>query len=655
MAQEVLEDFSFEVEAELEEKQKIEKAKEVLKVFLKEEDQSLATFTKERRLGYEPKEELEVFSFDAKTFTLNLPLKYFMEEEFDHQMILFSIYETLALYPDWKKYPEVYLNRMEYFSHEVDHLAFCLYKKIKQENLQDDEEYNNERLISEAQTFVGIVLLMLDHLYRYLRVLELCPIYRNSYYQKEIQKEYININLHWMFTEEEKLHEKIMDGFIMYAVHGIDGCKDASVRKLLLKQTLGKPFGDFVIDHFKQMIHDESSVLKRDEFTKVYIMPCVMKVLEDEIEAMPIHKGSSKQKGEGQGGSFEKNARVRQGLQEDDQEELLERLQNEKRGNQIASEEIRKGKIDLSKYKVTDDDQTLFNVYANAIQPQRMAMKAFWVKLIGDAKKEESYKRPHEPKGRLNVNTVIQIFPDFVEDQMRGNYNNLKIYDRYYLRPVARKLPKQIDISFIVDNSGSMADEKIDAARKALALTLLSLQDFDDYLKYNAEQLKQRIEVNTEVFYFGTGFDRVKRFDDKKEPAKNMASTIGAITRMDGLGGATDDGGCLMGIARRIGPEDVNELASGKRIHLVFEITDGASSFPRLAREAVERLLKNHVEVFSFMIGEYDEEADEIFHNVFIEGFNEPCGVTVYEQVEKLPELLLSATSKKLSKIFKGN
>ena len=35
MAQEVLEDFSFEVEAELEEKQKIEKAKEVLKICCK--------------------------------------------------------------------------------------------------------------------------------------------------------------------------------------------------------------------------------------------------------------------------------------------------------------------------------------------------------------------------------------------------------------------------------------------------------------------------------------------------------------------------------------------------------------------------------------------------------------------------------------------
>ncbi len=39
-----------------------------------------------------------------------------------------------------------------------------------------------------------------------------------------------------------------------------------------------------------------------------------------------------------------------------------------------------------------------------------------------------------------------------------------------------------------------------------------------------------------------------------------------------------------------------SELKKGKQIKIVFEITDGASSFPGSAKEAVQELLSKNVE-----------------------------------------------------------
>ena len=62
-------------------------------------------------------------------------------------------------------------------------------------------------------------------------------------------------------------------------------------------------------------------------------------------------------------------------------------------------------------------------------------------------------------------------------------------------------MPERIEISFVIDNSGSMNPSKIEAARKALAVTLLSIDDFNRYLKSNAEQLNQKIEVLSETWF----------------------------------------------------------------------------------------------------------------------------------------------------------
>ena len=64
-----------------------------------------------------------------------------------------------------------------------------------------------------------------------------------------------------------------------------------------------------------------------------------------------------------------------------------------------------------------------------------------------------------------------------------------------------------------------------------------------------------------------------------------------------------------------------SELKKGKQIKIVFEITDGASSFPGLAKEAVQELLSKNVEIYAFQIGKNSKANEKIFNFVWNEGY----------------------------------
>lgn len=238
------------------------------------------------------------------------------------------------------------------------------------------------------------------------------------------------------------------------------------------------------------------------------------------------------------------------------------------------------GKVDLTPYGISQTDQQLFQFYSNKMKLEREQMRQFWEKLIGDAKKEINVKKDGQIKGKLDIDNFIDYYPDFVEAEKKGNYKNLPIFNRYLLEPQTDILPERIEISFVIDNSGSMNESKIEAARKALAVTLLSIDDFNRYLKSNGEQLNQKVEVLSETWFFGSKYYNVKEFNDKREREKEKSDIIRSIVKLDATDGATDDASCLREISNSITSIQESELKKGKQIKIVFEITDGASSFP---------------------------------------------------------------------------
>lgn len=123
-------------------------------------------------------------------------------------------------------------------------------------------------------------------------------------------------------------------------------------------------------------------------------------------------------------------------------------------------------------------------------------------KTNGSAKKEVSVEKNRQAKRKLNVNNLIYSYPEFVEAEKKENYKNLKIFDKNFLESQDKLLPEHIKISFLVDNSDSMDKGKIEATRKTLAVTLLSLNDFNECLQIQAQKTNQKNRPNNRNLVF---------------------------------------------------------------------------------------------------------------------------------------------------------
>lgn len=285
---------------------------------------------------------------------------------------------------------------------------------------------------------------------------------------------------------------------------------------------------------------------------------------------------------------------------------------------------------------------------------EREEMQRLWRKLIGDLNKEHSVKKQGETKGKLDVTSLIANYPDFFEAQQKGSYKNLPVFSRYQLEKQTDTLPERIEVSFVIDNSGSMTDTKIDAARKALAVTLLSLNDFNEYLSRNAEKLNQKIEVRSESWFFGSQYSLIKNFDTTSEK-EELGEIIRSIVKLDAKGGSTDDGACLMEIAKGISKQQEIDLKRGKQVKIVFEITDGASSFPGSTKKAINELAEKNVEVYAFQIGNNTEEDIKVFDYIWNEDDKNPRGIKLGEEIQELPKELLGAVASNMKTVFKGS
>lgn len=382
---------------------------------------------------------------------------------------------------------------------------------------------------------------------------------------------------------------------------------------------------------------------------KAFIFPSFKKYWLEEIDSMSTNSSDGQTMPENFfQDSQKKNPGNKLESTRKDVEETLEDILKEENNNN-SSLEVSQRKI-MSDYGLEKEDLDLFNFYVNKTKSQREEMREFWKKLIGSAKKEVNVEKNRQTKGKINVNDLIYSFPDFVEAEKRGNYKNLKIFDKNFLESQNKLLPEKIEISFLIDNSGSMNKEKIEATRKTLAVSLLSIQDFNRYLQIEAGKTNQKIEVLTESWFFGKSHYKIKDFDDTNDLEKSKI--ISSIVKVDASDGTTDDGACLREIYKNISPEQKRRIKSKKEYKIIFEITDGASTFPGATKEIVKKLVKEDVEIYAIQIGKISQIDSKTFNYIWNDSFKYPHGLILGEDIHKLTEELLKLVKKNLESIF---
>lgn len=629
----------------LDEEKLKKEAEKNLNIFLEKHMQSLTTFTREPSLRYIASESLEKFSLKPKEGVLYLPLSTFLESNLDNNEILWNIYYELALYPDWKKNADYYLDREITWKYEIDEITYYIYKKINEILSQDNNieiSYIREYVKREILDF----LFLMDKYFAFLRVLEACPIYRDEeekgkiirYMKKRTDKEVIFSSLS---------HHGFSKSFLLWSIYKDDNRLRNKIEQKFDSKVLSDSIYNFLNREFIRQINDNQGIISRDPLIKAFIYPTFKEYWLEEINSM-----DTKDSDDGGEKFFEETQKQesKEKLESSrkDVEENLEEILDQETTNALTYKDS--NSTNFKTFGISKEEIELFNYYVNKTKAQREEMKDFWRKLIGSAKKEINVEKNRQAKGKLNVNDLVNSYPEFIEAEQKGNYRNLKVFDKNYLEAKNNLLPEKIEVSFLVDNSGSMDTEKIEATRKTLIATLLSISDFNHYLQIQSQKTNQKIELLTETWFFGHDFYKVKEFEDTKDLEKSKI--ISTITKIDGDAGTTDDASCLKEIYNNISPEQKIRIKNKKEYKIIFEITDGASTFPGATKDIVKKLIETDVEIFAIQIGKISKIDIKTFNYIWNDTFKYPHGLILADNIEKLTDELLNIVKRNLESIF---
>ena len=515
--------------------------------------------------------------------------------------------------------------------------------------MDEENKIDSKFLRQYVKNEVLDFLFEMDKLTAFLRVLEACPVYRDEGEKGKILTYMKGIkNAEELFSD--LTHHGFSKSFLIWNLYKDDEEVLSKIEEKFDSKILSKSIYYFLRKELIKEIDENEGIKKRDPLIRAFIYPSFKKYWLEEIDSMTTKSGSGENSKEK---FFEKSKDKTSGNKLEstrkDVEETLEDILKEENNNNISSLEVSQRKI-MSDYGLEKEDLDLFNFYVNKTKSQREEMREFWKRLIGSAKKEINVERNNQPKGKLNVNDLIYSFPEFVEAEQKGNYKELKVFDKNFLESQNKLLPEKIEISFLIDNSGSMNKEKIEALRKTLTVTLLSIKDFNKYLQIEAARTNQKIEVLTETWFFGKDHYKIKNFDDKLN--LENSKIISSIVKVDASGGTTDDAACLREIHKNIKPNQKARIKNKKEYKIIFEITDGASTFPGASREIVKKLIEDDVEVFAIQIGKISSLDTKTFNYIWNDSFKYPYGLILGEEIYKLTDELLKLVKKNLKSIF---
>lgn len=637
---------------------------------LTRQERMLVLFSGDMRLTYEVDRRGEQFVLLPKEQKVLVPLLFFQQIHADEDKLLWHLYQELALYPDWQRHPEAYLSRGESFRYETEELAGYFLKRVKDTGLTEDPAYQPQVVCAWISSGITDLLEDVDRWAASLIVQEKAPVYRS-----EEEKKRIGEMLFWegaFLPEDESgvdtasagphrfLGKMLLETEFFGDMHGEDvqisteadktadaGASEDQLHKILWAPVMGQPRFQFLREQLLETYRRRGGIQERDALVRTFLLPEFLRLWKCDIDHMKLERTKEEQSAEQKDRQSRRKTSRKPFQSRQYVRRMLQQMEDEKKEERQQAQRAQEG-TDLAVFGVTAQDRQLFRHYEEKVQPQREEMKRFWRRLIGEASREVSVLVEGVPKGALDVPELIRQWPAFTEAQQKQNYRELSVFDTWELRKEIRVLPEVLDISFVIDNSGSMRSGKLQPAREALAIVLLSLQDFKRYLEASAARMHQPVKVRTETWLFGTDCRRVLSFDDMGRKAE--ADTILSVTRLLGDNGTTDDGKCLQQILDSLTRTEEMELQSGKRTHLIFEVTDGASSFPGAAKKAAEELQKKHVEIQAIEIGlKNDEQARNVFEYIFGEH-----GTFLGNDTARLPSALMDAVKRQMVTVLKG-
>ena len=666
----------------------------VARHFIKRHGQQLGLFARDSSLSFEPSPAAETFSFHPKEFKVEMPLKWFASEEYTENELDFANHHELAHFIDMRKNPEAYLENFDRMEQKAETLAKqYLQKHPGRAPLDSVKKFYHRQIHALYNT--------LDDIYVNNLVFN-----RNKFFdfgdgEKAVETLYEKLGFGERDLTDQPLHTQMTMSLLRDEMLGGAQGKsivDEQVENVLSKKKLGKSIRELIDLELKPRRGILLDPAERYQKIRNLIEPEYLELLEDALDDQEQDDNKAKNREDDNTDNSGKDAENGEGSEEnnenskdnqdnessksndfdpfgdnkksvnildhsDSDEQVIKDILNSfKEADEVARMSPREREKYQTAKRVQEFDQE-YNIskaereendeIQAKIKKARQEMRKFWRQLVGRSIEYRQAIIHGQRKGKLNINSVIDKYPDLIDSQRKGDFRDLEIYDRVGLGEKIIDQPDTIDISLLIDCSGSMNGLKTLVAKEAAALLMYSIKDFNDELERTRRETKSKLRANSEIIVFGSDFAKIKNFDRETNYDGNDAAIIKAISKIDSDHGNTNDASPLESILASLSSEERLRIKQGKLKKIVFEITDGQPDDPGKTAERISTLAREGVIMVGFQIGEVSEYEKVIFQTVWANRSGEvrKQGIFVGRDVTELPNKLINSLADLLNSI----
>ncbi len=644
---------------------------DVARSFIRRHGSMLSLFAKDSSLRFVPSENADTFAFYPKEFKVEVPLSWFANEKYTEDELDFANHHEIAHFIDMRKNPQAFIDGFENMEQEARRLANDYLAS-----------HPNSASFDAVKNFfyreIHSLYNCLDDIYVNNVVFARNPFFDRGDGREAVRSLYEKIGFSEANLTEQPLHHQFIYALLrdemLGDTHG-ESIVDSRVEAVFRKKKLGVSLRSLIDSKLKP----RGGILKDPGERYIIIQTLILPEYLDLLTVALDEQQKKIQNTEsGQSDDFnpfheEDDSRASTDILdhgENSEQTTKDVLRSFKEADDVsqmspderAEYQRKKGMREFDQeHGITNEQRRINEQIKLEIEDARRKMRGFWRRLIGKSIEYRPTLIKRQRRGRLSIESFIRDYSEIINSQRNGNLRSLEIYERNGVERRIVDQPESIEITLLVDCSGSMDDSKVRAARKAAALLMYSIKDFNGELEAKRRETRSKLKVDTEVIVFGSDYEETKSFDRANDRDTNDAEIIKTISIIDGNRNRTDNESPLGSILSKLTTEMKSRIKKKKLKKIVFEITDGMPDDYRKVNNAsscktaerLSQLAGEGVIVIGFQIGNVNDREREAFEWIWNGQGENPNkkGIFIGSDISKLPDSLMSSLSEQLNDI----
>ncbi|TXI10247.1 MAG: VWA domain-containing protein [Polynucleobacter sp.] len=254
---------------------------------------------------------------------------------------------------------------------------------------------------------------------------------------------------------------------------------------------------------------------------------------------------------------------------------------------------------------------------------------------------------------QVNLPSFIRQFPKVVQ----GQVDRLHVMERSEMVEQSTNKPERIEVSLILDRSGSMFQDggmgssKNKAVERVALLVMKSLERFNQFVDSTREETKTKLFADTEVILYGTHAKLKKPFRKSSSLGKDRVEQYHVMASLAENYRQNNEEEALAIINDSTTLETEENIAHKKLLKIAFLITDGGTNPSPEILSQISELEKKGVHVHALQIGDVSEEEIELFTSTWNDGRATPLGYLIGDDLSQLAPVITEMLKEELGDV----